>query len=491
MSVPQEPLMAIGDLVRAMRGRLLAGEHKAWISGISIDSRTLRPGDLFLALRGERFDGHDFFPAALAQGAAALVGRPGSLSPPPMGWTESVALIEAEDPLYALGEIARNWRRRHDLPVLAVTGSNGKTTTKEMLAAILSQGAQLLKTEGNLNNRIGLPLMLMRLRPHHRAAILEMGMSEPGEIRRLCEIAQPQFGLITQVAPAHLEGLGSLEGVARAKGELFEALDEGGTAVVNLDDPWIARLARSCRAQKVTFGEADAAQVRGVRMEPFHPSGARMVLRIHGEERPVRMRCLGRPCVQNGLAAAAGAWAMRASMDEVARGLEAFRPFPMRLNVIPLDRGIHLIDDAYNANPESMTAALELLCHAAPGRTVAVLGDMRELGAAAAEAHRSVGKRAADLGVRIVVAVGEWAGELLQGASASSTPPAICHACPGTDEALRWVVGRCHDKDWILVKGSRAMAMERVVEGLRRAIGEAAAPAEEVQIEKCKLKNAN
>ncbi len=491
MTILQEPLMAIGDVVRAMGGRLLAGEPLGWVSGISTDTRTLRPGELFLALRGETFDGHDFFPEALAQGAMALVGRAGSLSPTPMGWTESVALIEADDPLYALGEIARHWRQRHPLPVLAITGSNGKTTTKEMAAGILSQGAPVLKTEGNLNNRIGLPLMLLRLRHTHRAAVLEMGMSEPGEIRRLCEIARPQFGLITQVAQAHLEGLGSMEGVARAKGELFEALNATDTAIVNLDDPWIAKMARSCRARGVTFGQTEEAMVRAVRVEPFHPSGAKMALRVQAQEWPVRMRCVGRPCVHNGLAAAAGAWAMGAQMDQVVRGLETFPPFPMRLNLIPLGRGVRLIDDTYNANPASMTAALEVLCRMASGRTVAVLGDMRELGAAARDAHRDLGRKAADLGVKVLVGVGEWAEELLRGAKESPTPPVASQACSSTDEAVRWVQEKYAEGDWILAKGSRAMAMERVVEGLRAAFGEAEALEEEMQIEKCKLKNAN
>jgi UDP-N-acetylmuramoyl-tripeptide--D-alanyl-D-alanine ligase len=383
-----------------------------------------------------------------------------------------VGFIEVDDTLYGLGEIARHWRGRHPAPLLAITGSNGKTTTKEMVAGILSRRHATLKNSGNLNNRIGLPLTLLDLRQRHGMVVLEMGMNEPGEIRRLAEIARPQWGLITQVAPAHLQGLGSLEGVARAKGELFEALGPGDTAVVNLDDPWVARLAASCRARRVTFGEAPDAQLRAEAVDPFGPTGARWVLRVGGERRGIAMQAQGTPMVRNGLAAAAGAWAMGMDLDEIVAGLEGFRPFPGRLSVVPLGRGMHLIDDAYNANPASMAAALELLCRLAPSRRVAVLGEMRELGDYAEEAHREIGREAARLGVTVLVAVGSWARTLTQGALASPSPPAEIHCVASAAEALELLRGCCADGDWVLVKGSRGMAMERVVEGLRESFGE-------------------
>ncbi len=467
----QDEPLTIGEILDCTRGDLLAGRPDLTVSGISTDSRTLRPGELFIALTGDRFDGHDFFPEAIARGASGVLGRKGSLCVPPRGWMEPTALIQVGDPLFALGEIARHWRARHEVRLLAITGSNGKTTTKDMTAAILSRKGSVLKTEGNLNNLIGVPLTLMGLRRHHEMAVVEMGMSEPGEIKRLCEIARPDLGLITQVAPAHLEGLKSLEAVAKAKGELFEALGERDMAVVNLDDPHVRRLAGSCRGRQLTYGEAPGAAVRGLRLDPFHQDGARMVLEVCGEQRPVRMRCHGRPCLLNALAAAAASWAMGAPLEQIVDGLETFRPAPMRLTLLSLSEGIRLIDDTYNANPTSMAEALETLSRMASGRKIAVLGDMLELGACAPDAHRATGRRAADLGIDILIAVGRWAQDVVLGARSSPSPPEKSAALSSQQEALDELMAEVKEGDWILVKASRGVAMERVVEGLKARVG--------------------
>lgn len=485
MSPRDEGLMTVRELLSCTGGNLLAGDPGATISGISTDTRTLSPGELFVALKGDRFDGHDFFPEAIARGASGVLGRNGSFAVRPRGWMEPVALIEVKDTLYALGEIARHWRTRHEVRVLAITGSNGKTTTKEMTAAILSQGRSVLKTQGNLNNRIGLPLTLMGLRSHHEVAVVEMGMNEPGEIRRLCEIAQPDFGLITQISPAHLEGLGSIEAVAMAKGELFQALGEQDTAIVNLDDPHVVTLAGSCRARHLTYGRQLGAAVRGQALDPFHPEGARMVLEISGERAPVRMRCHGRPCLLNALAAAASAWALGASLQEIVAGLEVFRPAPMRLSVVALEDGTHLIDDTYNANPASLAEALETLSRMARGRKLAVLGDMLELGAYAREAHREAGRQAAGFGIDVVIAVGHWAQELVEGARCSPFPPGRTMAVASWQEALEALMAQMKSGDWILVKGSRGVQMEHVVEGLTARLGRQA-PKENDRMEKAK-----
>jgi UDP-N-acetylmuramoyl-tripeptide--D-alanyl-D-alanine ligase len=464
-------LFVAQEIVQATRGKLLGGDPGQGLMGISTDTRSLRPGELFVALRGERFDGHEFLSQALARGAAGVMGRPGSLSPPPPGWAERTALIEVPDPLYALGEIARYWRAKHPIPLLAITGSNGKTTTKEMAAEILSGDRAVLKNEGNLNNRIGLPLSLLRLRNHHRCAVLEMGLNEPGEIQRLAEIAQPQFGLITQVAPVHLEGLGSIEGVARAKGELFDALKGKDTAVVNLDDPWVVRLARRCAARRVTFGQERQATVQVVRLEPFHQDGARVTLKIADRECRVQLQCHGLPCVQNAVAAAASAWAMDVGVDQIVDGLWAFRPFSMRMNVIHLRDGIRLIDDSYNANPVSVSAALETLYHLAKGRSIAVLGDMLELGEQSADAHRDTGRKAGNLGVEVLIGAGDWAEALTQGALESASPPPEIHTVSSAAQAAEMVLDLCKPGDCILVKGSRRMAMECVVNAIRARWG--------------------
>ncbi len=475
MSIAPQEFLNLGDILEATGGTLLAGDPATRPLGISTDTRTLLPGEMFVALKGERFDGHDFALSAMAKGACGVLmekGRLRELTHRPQ--TSRCALVEVQDTLFALGEIARTWRQLHRAPVVGITGSNGKTTTKEMLASILERSRTVLKNKGNLNNRIGLPLTLLGLRRHHRAVVLEMGMNEPGEIARLCQIAHPQLGLITQVAPAHLEGLGSLEGVAREKGELFHALGTDGTALVNLDDPWIVRLARGCQAHKVSFGFAPGATVRAVDVRPFRDSGAEFRLEVAGESCNLHLKTPGMPMVRAALAASAAAWVLGAALDEIKDALEGFAAFEGRLKVMNLSRGGVLIDDTYNANPVSMAAALELLCKGGSGRTVAVLGDMRELGAAAPCAHRELGETAARLGVKVLLAVGKWAAWVAQGAhdAAGDGQMHILMAsnCEEAWEILRDVM---LPGDRILVKGSRAAAMEKVVEALKGFLSEA------------------
>jgi UDP-N-acetylmuramoyl-tripeptide--D-alanyl-D-alanine ligase len=461
----KEGFLSLEEILEATRGRLLAGDPGVRVRGISTDTRSLLPGQMFLALEGERFDGHDFVASALAKGACGAVVRRGKLgSLPPQRNGSRAALVEVEDTLFALGEMARRWRELHSTVVVGITGSNGKTTTKEMLASILERSRSVLKNEGNLNNRIGLPLTLLGLKEHHRAVVLEMGMNEPGEIGRLCQIARPQVGLITQVAPAHLEGLGSLQGVAREKGELFLSLGAQGKALVNLDDPWVVSLARSCEAHKLSYGTEQGAMVRGLHAEPFHVQGARLCLEVAGDRRWVQLRGQGTPLVRGALAAAAGAWALGASLDEIKEALESFRPSVGRLHVTSFPQGGTLIDDTYNANPASMAAALELLCKGGEGRTVAVLGEMRELGPLTLSAHREVGQTAARLGVKLLVAVGPWAPWVAEGAGKSSTE---VHAVGNCQEAIELLKGLLRPGDRILVKGSRAAAMETVAEAIR------------------------
>jgi UDP-N-acetylmuramoyl-tripeptide--D-alanyl-D-alanine ligase len=454
------------EAAQRMVGEVVAGDPEQLLAGFSIDTRTLQAGELFIALRGERFDAHVFFPQALGRGAAALVGRKGSLTPPPQGWRYPIALIEVADTLYSLGELARQHRRHHPVPLLAITGSNGKTTTKEMIAGILAANSTVLKNEGNLNNLIGLPLTLLRLRPEHRMAVVEMGVNQPGEIRRLCEIARPQYGLITQVAPVHLEGLGSIEGVAHAKGELFEALNEDHTAVVNIDDPLVVQLADRTSAARVTFGFSGKPMVGAVQLSPFERSGAAMTLVIQAGSYPLRLCCPGFPYIQNALGAAAAAWAMGCSVEQITAGLESFKPFPMRLTLMALAGGYQLIDDSYNANPTSATAALETLCRLADGRMVAVLGDMLELGRESAEAHRRLGRHAAKLGVQVLIGVGSWAGDLARGALEWQIPPRQIHTVATAEAAAETLLDRVRSGDWILVKGSRGVGLEKVVEVL-------------------------
>lgn len=469
MSLVRQEFLSLREILDVTGGVLLAGDPQLRPLGISTDTRSLVPGQMFVALRGQRFDGHEFAASALAKGACGVLverGRGKDLVQSPH--CSGAALVEVQDTLSALGEIAGKWRQLHKALVVGITGSNGKTTTKEMLASILERSRSVLKNKGNLNNRIGLPLTLLELRHHHKAVVLEMGMSEPGEIARLCSIARPQLGLITQVAAAHLEGLGSIKGVAREKGELFNALGAKGTALVNLDDPWVVRLASQCEAHKVSFGFSQGAMARAVEVEPFRDQGAKFRLELAGDSTWVHLKAQGIPMVRGALAAAAAAWVLGAPLTDIKEALESFRAVGGRLHVIGLPHGKVLIDDTYNANPASMTAALELLCRGGSGRTVAVLGEMRELGAAAASAHKELGETAARLGVKLLVPVGKWASWVAEGAlEASENADIDVRKASNCEEAIEILRTLVSSGDRILIKGSRAAAMETVVEALK------------------------
>ena len=346
------------ELVNVIGGRLVVGRADRTIDAISTDTRRLPPGALFWALRGERFDGAAFVEEALARGACGAV-VPADAVPDARVWQgRDVVVIAAGDPLRALQEAAAAHRARFGLPVVGVTGSNGKTTTKEMAAAILAQRGPVLKTEGNLNNHIGVPLTLFRLGAAHRAAVVELGINHPGEMTRLCEIARPTVGVITNVGHAHLEGFGGLDGVARAKGELFEALGADGVAVVNLDDPRIATLGAGLTCRALTFG-LTAGDVRGRIVDEGTRSGTRIEIRHDGARAECVVPVVGRHNAANALAAAAVAVALGTDLESVAKGLERFRPAAMRSELVTAPSGVVVFNDAYNANPSSMERALD------------------------------------------------------------------------------------------------------------------------------------
>jgi UDP-N-acetylmuramoyl-tripeptide--D-alanyl-D-alanine ligase len=419
-------------------------------TGCSTDTRTLAVEQLFVALRGPSHDGHDYLHEAGSRGAAAaLVSARVDAALP---------IIEVSDTLEALGKLAGAWRDRFELPVVAVTGSNGKTTVKEMLAAILGAGAPVLATRGNLNNEIGLPLTLLRLDASHRMAVLELGANHPGEIAYLARLARPRVGVITQCAPAHLEGFGSIEGVARAKGELLSHLDQDGTAVINADDPF-APLWRSLAGTRksLTFALDTPADVcaRG------RQEGMGCVVEMTTPRGPIRARLAlpGRHNIANAAAATAAALAMDAYPDAIVAGLQSVRPVPGRLEPKRTPAGVCLIDDTYNANPQSLAAALQVLDGFA-GRHWLVLGDMAELGGDAPELHREAGLAARDGGVERLYAVGELVRESVAsfGEGARHFP---------SREALVSALEASLDADvTVLVKGSRSMEMERVVTAL-------------------------
>ncbi len=428
-------------------------------SGVSTDSRTLRAGELFVALEGPHFDGHDYLPEVAAAGAAgALVRRA----------HPSLPCLEVADPLSALGQLAAAWRARFDIPVLAVTGSSGKTTIKELLAAALAGLGPVLATRGNRNNHIGVPLTLLELRGSHRAAVVEMGMSRAGEIAHLTELTRPTLGLIGNAGPAHLEGLGSVAAVARAKGELVERLPPAAVAVLNADDAHCPLWRQLAGARPVvTFGLDHAADVTADH-QPL-ADGTQIELRTPQGQARARLQLLGRHNVQNALAATAAALATGAGLADIAAGLGTVRPVPGRLCPLPAQQGARLIDDSYNANPLSVQAAIAVLA-GLPGERALVLGDMGELGADAAALHAQCGAAARAAGIEHLITLGPLA------AHAAAAFGAGAVACTELAQAIDAAGALLGPDLTVLVKGSRSAGMERVVQALAAHGADAGGP---------------
>lgn len=457
-----KPVFTVSEIAAAVSGRV-TGVADARVQGVSTDSRSVEAEELFVPLRGENFDGHQFIGGALARGVKVVLTEQGryDVGSLPAGAT----CITVADTLRALGDLAAFHRNRFSLPVVAITGSNGKTTTKEMLAAILACRGEGLKTAGNLNNLIGLPRMVFQLSGNHKWAVLEMGMSEPGEIDRLAEIARPEVGVITNVAPAHLLSMGNVAAVASAKGELFQRLSPGSSAVFNTDDPLVAGLPIPQGVRRISFGLAEA-DVRAEKIESLGRVGQSFVLVLPTGTVAVKLKALGRHNVQNALAAAAAAHLLGLAPDEIRKGLETFSPVEKRLSPEELN-GILLVDDSYNANPASMRAALQTIAGLkGTGRGIAVLGDMLELGETSAAAHEEVGRLAAQCVERLYL-LGDSAECVARGAAAGGlSANSIVHA-HNHAEILNDLTGIIRPDDCILVKGSRGMRMETVAEGLR------------------------
>ncbi len=451
------------DADRENLGGILRGVERMEIKGISIDSRTIREGELFVALKGPRFDGHDYVAEAMKRGASGAMVERSVLEERYERLGGMHNIIPVEDTLLSLQEMAAMHRKKFTIPMVGITGSNGKTTTKEMLASIFRQRGPVLSNEGNLNNHIGVPLTLMKLDRTHRAAVIEMGMSALGEIELLARLARPDVGVITNIGPAHLEFLGTIDRIAQAKGELLEYMKPDGTAVLNADDPYFSVLRAKHAGPAVSFGIERQADVSAADIVP----GADFIdftLRTGDGSAPVRLRIVGRHNIYNALAAAAAAIAAGVTIEAVKDGLEAFVPRAMRSELKTI-KGRVVLEDCYNANPRSMDAALETLVTLRHGRmTIAVLGDMLELGEAAVEAHRATGRRAASLGVDLVIAVGKLAGHIGEGALAGGMSPERVVLARSNTEAAALLRERSQEGDAILIKGSRGMKMEKILE---------------------------
>jgi UDP-N-acetylmuramoyl-tripeptide--D-alanyl-D-alanine ligase len=453
------------DILTATGGRPSTLDGPRHLTGVSTDTRTLPSGAVFVALRGRNHDGHGFVAEAIRRGASAAIVEPGAGA---VVNGSGVTLIEVPDTLRALGDLAAYHRRRHRLRVAAITGSNGKTTTKEMVASIMAQAIgpeRLLSTRGTENNLIGVPLTLLRACGRETVAVLELGMNARGEIWRLTEIADPDVAAVTCVGPAHIEGLGSIEGVARAKGEIYARLRAGAIAVVNNEDERVREIARAFAGQAVRFGRGGDVGAEDVTL--VGTEGIAFTLVANGERRPVRVPLPGLHNVLNALAATAIAQALGASLDAVVAGLAALPPLPMRMQVVTLPGGITVINDAYNANPASMRSALAMLKATGTGARIAVLGEMRELGPESVALHHQVGRAAAEQGVGLLVVMGPEAEAVRAGALEGGMAPEAAVIVTTHAEAASQVRDRLQPGDCLLIKGSRGARMEEVLERLR------------------------
>jgi UDP-N-acetylmuramoyl-tripeptide--D-alanyl-D-alanine ligase len=434
------------------------------LAGVSIDSRTIQFGQVFFAIAGPRFDGHDFLADVAGKGAAAAVVDRDAKAPP------GLTLIRVADTTRALGDLARHWRLAAALPVVAITGSVGKTTTKDMAAALLALRGPVLKTEGNLNNRYGLPLTILRLRPEHTAAVLELGMSAAGELRALSAIAHPDIAVITKVAPVHLEFFPSVDAIAEAKAEVLDGLRDDGVAVLNGDDPRVRRVGEARGKRIVWFGRDRRYDVSAERWRGT-PFGMRFDLRIGGKTVDVALPLPGPHFVSNFLAAAAVAHVQGIAPEAMAAAAAHMTAGRHRGEVRRLGQGVTLLDDCYNSSPDALEAAVVALGMAPGRRRVAVLGDMLELGPTGPALHRERGAALAHR-VDVVVGVGPLAKEILEGARSAGLPAASLHHFGEAAAAAAAIGSIVEGGDAVLVKASRGMRLETVVDRLVAHFGE-------------------
>lgn len=471
-------LFTIEALREVVSVKLLSGDGprcaKQRIRRLNLDSRSIQPGDLFVAIKGDRFDGHDYVQAALERGAVGAIVHDTYAAPPAVlkaAGTSAPILLGARDPLFAYQQLATHHRCRFDIPLVAVTGSNGKTTTKEMVASVLGQRWRTLKTEGNLNNRIGVPQTLFRLTGRHEAAVIEMGVDNLGQTTRLAEITRPTVGIITNIGPDHLEFFGSMEGSAQAKAELLDLLPAEGAAILNADDPYYDYLAARARCRVVSFGFAPKADVRAEQIKSDGRDGTIFRLLLPGKVRHtiVRIKVQGAHNVTNALAAAAAGMVLGISGAVIAQGLARFRPAAMRSQVV-MSQGVRIINDCYNANPASMKAAVRLLAESGAGHsTVAVLGDMLELGPNAVRMHEEVGAYVAEQGITRLVACGALGRGLAVGARRAGMDPSAVREVADAPAAANIVHEWVRPGSVVLVKASRGMKLEQVVQALQGA----------------------
>jgi len=454
------PLGKIGDLLRAETSPGFEADIAA--ESYSIDSRTLKPGALFFAIKGERFDGHDYVDAALKAGAVAAVVR--------RDWKGSASgsrLVRVDDTLVALQGLGTAVRRLWGKTVVAITGSAGKTTTKEAIAQVLSARFRTLKSEGNLNNHFGLPLQLLRLEPEHEIAVFELGMSHAGEITALAAMAQPQIGVVTNVAPVHLEFFDSIAGIARAKYELVESITPQGTAVLNCDDEYVSKFGRDFKGTVIGFGiHTTSCDVRAENIRQAEAGGSEFDLVTGSSRERVRLALLGAHNIYNALAAAGVGIARGMKPPEIAAALEKLAPADKRGEVLKI-AGATIINDCYNSNPKALQAMVDSLAAMPAKRRIVVAGEMLELGPAGPEMHRACGERMADRRIDVVIGVRGLAKEIVEAAAKRGVAAEFLET---PELAGEWLAQNVRDCDAVLLKASRGVRLEKALEAWKKKV---------------------
>jgi UDP-N-acetylmuramoyl-tripeptide--D-alanyl-D-alanine ligase len=453
-------MLSLEKIIKAVNGELICGNNDTIITGISTDSRKINEGDLFVPIVGEKFDGHEFIKGSLNAGAAA------ALTSRHMEPAAGKAIIKVEDTLVALGDVARFYRGNFDIPFVGITGSVGKTSTKDMISCVLSQKYNVHKTMGNFNNHIGLPLTIFNLDSFHEAAVIEMGMSGFGEIRYLSSIARPDIAVITNIGLSHIEKLGSRQNILKAKMEILEGLKSDGMVVLNGDDKLLYGLKDLLSFRTVYFGMEDGLQYQACNVKTMGEGGTYFEITLRNTDYKVNVPVPGIHNIYNALAAIAVGTEMNIPMEKIIEGIAEFTPGKMRLSIIEND-GIKIINDAYNANPQSMEAALDVLKDIGESsRTVAVLGDMLEMGEWAYDAHMDIGRYAFSKGIDYIFTVGENGRNIANGALESGAQEGNVLAFNSNNDIESFLKDFIKSGDVVLIKGSRGMKMEEIVEKL-------------------------
>jgi len=451
--------LKISEIMEVTQGKLQGGDSSVLVGDISTDSRKINPGSLFIALKGERFDGNDFLTEAFANGAVAVMTDREAADFP------GRIVIKVEDTLKALHDLALYYRDRFDIPFVGITGSVGKTSTKDMVACALGARYNVLKNEGNLNNEIGVPLTIFRLEPGHEAAVIEMGMSGFGEIRALTRIVKPKVGIITNIGLSHIEKLGSRQDILRAKLELIEGLQPDGVLILNGDDVMLNGVKDLLEVRTVSYGLEEDVDYQAYNIRSKGEKGTDFNIKLDGNEYNVHVPAPGVHNVYNALAALAAGHELGVPADLLISGIAGYTPGSMRLNILK-SNGLTVINDAYNASPQSVKAAIDVLNEIEAKRRIAVLGDMLELGSWSTVAHKETGAYVAGSRTDMIITVGQAAAHIAEGAMEAGFPGSGIVVLANNGEAIRYLQDIIREGDAILVKGSRGMMMEEIVNSL-------------------------